>query len=174
MIEKTITYRVLEAFFDRPTKKFQIRELCRLLGISIPSVRKAVMELRKEELVEKIEEGTYPSYRARRGPRYAFYRSVDMIRKLHETGLIDDIVEKTAPDVVILFGSASRGEDTEESDVDLLVVAKEAEIRTERAEKALKRRVHILFDPRPEKMPKELLNNVINGKIVYGYLKVFR
>ena len=77
------------------------------------------------------------------------------------------------PDAIVLFGSASRGEDIEGSDIDLFLVAKEREINLRKFEKKLKRKISLHFEDSVSKVPKELMNNIINGIVVYGYLKVF-
>ena len=39
-------------------------------------------------------------------------------------------------------------------------------------EKILKRKINILFERNVSNIPEELLNNIINGIVLYGYLKV--
>ena len=57
-------------------------------------------------------------------------------------------------------------------DIDLLVIAKESDVDLKRYESALGRKINIIFEDSPKGIPKELLNNVINGIVLYGYLKV--
>jgi predicted nucleotidyltransferase len=77
------------------------------------------------------------------------------------------------PDGIVLFGSASRGEDVEDSDMDLLVIAKEKKVELERFEDKVKRKISLHFEEKVSNIPKELLNNVVNGIVVHGYLEVF-
>jgi len=72
---------------------------------------------------------------------------------------------------VVLFGSASRGEDTENSDIDLFLQSGESDINVEKYENALNRKISILFESDIRKLGKELLNNILNGHVLYGYLK---
>ena len=76
---------------------------------------------------------------------------------------------------VILFGSASKGEDIERSDVDLCIIGKEKHFSVRELEEKTNRKVNILFIDNALKLRKnkELLNNLINGIIVKGYFKVF-
>ena len=53
------------------------------------------------------------------------------------------------------------------------MVAKEREINLRKFEKKLKRKISLHFEDSVSKIPKELLNNIINGIVVYGYIKVF-
>ena len=92
---------------------------------------------------------------------------------MHDTGLIEHIDNSCFPKVIILFGSASMGEDTENSDIDIYVNSKAKKLNLEKYEKALKRKVNILFEEDFNKINKELKNNIINGTIMEGYLEVF-
>ncbi|MBI5355487.1 MAG: nucleotidyltransferase domain-containing protein [Candidatus Aenigmarchaeota archaeon] len=172
MIRKDIKNLIQREFFDRPAKKFQLRELARALKVGLPTAKRAVERLAKEGIVERGTNGIYPYYTASRTEAYSIRRRLDVQLRLQESGLIEYLVEKLTPDAIVLFGSASRGEDVETSDIDLFVVSSEKELETAAFERQLKRKIHMIFEPYPKKAPKELLNNVINGIVVYGYLKV--
>ena len=77
------------------------------------------------------------------------------------------------PDVIILFGSVSKGEDIKESDLDLFVLSDKEKIDLSLFEKKLNKKINIFFDNNFNKLSKELRNNIINGVILKGYLKVF-
>jgi predicted nucleotidyltransferase len=83
-------------------------------------------------------------------------------------------VQTCALPILVLFGSCARGEDIETSDLDLLVVAKEKEVDLKKFESALKRKISLHFEENVSQIPKELLNNIINGIVVFGYLTVFQ
>jgi len=72
-----------------------------------------------------------------------------------------------------LFGSSSRGEDIEESDIDLYVQAGEREMGLYPYERSLNRNIQLHFKKDLQDYPKELRNNVANGIVMYGYLKVY-
>ena len=77
------------------------------------------------------------------------------------------------PKVIILFGSYCRGEDIEESDIDIFIESKKQEINLDRFERALKRKIEIHFNDNFNNYPKELKNNILNGCVLYGYLEAF-
>ncbi|MEM5802282.1 MAG: nucleotidyltransferase domain-containing protein [Candidatus Aenigmatarchaeota archaeon] len=91
---------------------------------------------------------------------------------------ISKIIEKKIEDfdAIIFFGSALRGEDTENSDLDFCVAgAKEVKIDFKEIENKLNRKISLLFIEDIGKLKKEnpeLLNNLINGFVIKGYLKV--
>ena len=160
-------------FFDYPSRTFQLRELSRLLKMGLPSVINHVKALESEGFVQSENAGTYKGYAASGNDRFRLYRRNDMILRLHETGFVEALVDEFAPDAIVLFGSASRGEDVEESDIDVLVVAKEHETDVRKFEGSLKRKVNLQFEPDLTGIPKELLNNIANGIVLYGYLRCF-
>lgn len=172
MVLESTTHRVLKLFFDHPTRYFQLREVSREIHLGLPSVSNHVRTLLEEGFLIKEKRGTYAGYVASRTDRFKLYKQQDMVLRLHGSGLLEMLEEVAAPDVVILFGSAARGEDVEGSDIDLLVVADEVEIDTERFEEVLGRKVSLQFESVLKGLPSELLNNVINGIVLYGYMKV--
>ena len=98
---------------------------------------------------------------------------MNLILKMNRTNFLDYLYDTFVPNVIILFGSASKGEDIEESDIDLFVQAKEKKIDIRKYEKLFNRKISLFFEEDFSKLNKELKNNVINGIILRGYLKVF-
>lgn len=173
MLQDYTTYRVLQLFFDYPTKHFQLREICRILNLGMPSVRNQIKNLEKRNFIKKEKIGIYGSYVSNKNELFKIYKRNDILLRLHESRLIDFLVDSFTPDAIVLFGSASRGEDVEESDIDLLIMAKEEKVDIKIFEKRLKRKITLHFETKISDIPKELLNNIINGIVIYGYLKVF-
>lgn len=174
MLQNYSRYRVLQEFFDFPRKGFHMRELSRRVKLAQVSVINHLKALQKEGLIIKEEKGIYPTFRANMDSEdFKVLKAQNLVWRVHKSGLISLLDEKLKPNCIVLFGSASRGEDTEMSDIDLFVQSEEAEVRLEKYEKLLKRKIKILFEPRINDLSKELLNNIINGQVVYGYLKVF-
>ena len=77
------------------------------------------------------------------------------------------------PQVIILFGSASKGEDLKESDIDLFIQSKEVKINLKPYENKLNKKINIFFNENFNNLSEELKDNIINGTILKGYLKVF-
>lgn len=172
MLQNYTTYRVLRLFFDCPMKHFQLREISRMLRLGMPSVRNHVKKLERQGFIRREKKGVYGSYVATGSDLFKLYKRNDILIRIHESGLIEFLADAFVPDAIVLFGSASRGEDIETSDIDLLLIAKEKRVDLKKFEEKLKRKVALNFEERASKIPKELLNNIINGIVVYGYLKV--
>ena len=173
MIQDYTSYRVLRLFFDYPTRHFQLREICRILKLGMPSVTNHVKRLEKEGFVKKEKTGVYESYVASKNELFKVYKRNDALLRLHESGLVDFLSDRFTPDAIVLFGSASRGEDVEGSDIDLLIIAKEQSVDLRKFEHVLKRKISLEFEQKVSNVPKDLMNNIINGIVVHGYLEVF-
>ena len=75
------------------------------------------------------------------------------------------------PQSIVVFGSYQKGEDTEDSDIDIFVEANEEKINLEKFEKLLNRKIQLHFNPNFKTYSKELKNNIANGWVFGGYLK---
>ena len=174
MLQNYNRYRILQEFFDFPTKGFLIRELSRRTKIAQPSVINHVKALLEEDLIIKEEAKPYPLFKANReNERFKILKTFNLILRMNSYGLLDYIWDNTFPNVIVLFGSASKGEDIESSDIDLFVQAREKKLNLSKFEKMLNRKISLFFKEDFSKLNDELKNNIINGIKLKGYLKVF-
>lgn len=172
MLNKYNRYKVLKVFLDSPTESFRLREISRISKIAPLSVMNYLKEFEKEELIRKYIQRGIPFYQSSRdNEKFILYKKISIIYELDECGLIEFIWEKLAPEAIILYGSFSKGESTENSDIDLFLICKDKEIDLKEFEKKLNRSIHLMFNSNPEKIPKELKNNLINGIVLKGYFK---
>ena len=96
------------------------------------------------------------------------------ITSILESDVITYIEEKLMPKSIVLFGSYARGEDIENSDIDLFVECKKEELDLEKFEKKLSRGIELHFNDKFTLYPKELKNNIINGIVLSGFLEGYR
>ena len=179
MLQKDNRYKILELFFEDPNLNgggFQLREISRKVNVATPSVKKYLNEIEKEGLIIKAKHRihSYPIYYANRdNNNFKFLKKIDTLTKINESGILEYISEKCMPNAIILFGSASIGEDLKESDIDLFVLSDKEKVDLMQFEKKLSKKINIFFSDNFNKLSKELRNNIINGIILKGYLKVF-
>lgn len=171
--------KILELFFNYPTSLFSAREIARLTKITHPTVLSALKKFQKQGLVKEeiiknsTKKGKSLGWKA--DQESSFFRELKKINnlvKIYSSNLINKIVKDTAPDVIVLFGSFNRGEDIEESDIDLFVQSSEKELDLKHYEKKLHRKINISFMEDTSKLNKEFSQNIINGIVLYGYLEV--
>ncbi len=178
MLKKDNLDRVLEIFFNNPLPEgigFQLREISRKINLAPKSVKLYLEELEKAELIIKKEHRIhkYPVYYANRDNNYfKFLKRLNIIRRIKESGLLDYLNEKCMPDVIILFGSASMGEDVKGSDIDLYLQCEQKKLDLSKYEKELKRKINIFFEKNFDKLSEELKQNIINGDKLKGYLRI--
>jgi hypothetical protein len=163
-----------------PTKRFQLRELSRASGLSTTGVKSALLELLGSKLIVKTKEKKYEFYEANMGGEdYKLHKKFFNVKLLYDSGVLDYLEkELNHPEAMILFGSASKGEDAETSDIDLFVLASvKKDHNMEWYERKLKRDINLIIMTREdfarakEKNP-ELVNNIVNGLVLRGFLEV--
>ena len=174
MLQKNNKYKLLKIFLFNPTEEFRLRELSRLSKISPPSVMAYLKKFEKEELIKSFKKRGVPFYKSEiDGEKFREYKKIGILFELNDSGLTDFLWDELSPKAIILYGSFAKGESLEESDIDLFIIGKEKKIRLEEFEKKLERKIHLMFDDNPKNIPNELKNNLINGIVLKGYLKMF-
>jgi len=179
MLQKDNRYKILKIFFEDPLTEgigFHLREISRRSAIAPPSVKEYLKELEKSGLIIKVKHRLhkYPVYYANRDNEYfKFLKKLDTMMMIRECGLLDYLYNKSMADAIVLFGSASIGEDLKDSDLDIFLLSGPVKLELEKYEKKLSRKINPFFSKSLNKLSKELKNNIINGIILKGYLKVF-
>jgi len=174
MLNKYNRYKLLKVFMDSPTESFRLRELGRLSNLAPLSVRNYLEEFENEGMIRKFVKRGIPFYQAiRDNEKFILCKKISIFYELNESGLVDFLWNSLSPDAIILYGSHAKGEATEESDIDIFIIGKEREISIAEFEKKLGKRIHLMFERDIKKISKELSNNLINGIVLKGYLKVF-
>jgi|SRR3989344_716506 len=172
MIEKSTIEKVMAKFFENPTTEVHLRELSRQLKISMPTIISTTDKLSEEQLLQKKKSKFLTTVKANvQNTRFIRLKRVFNIEQVYESGIVDELIkEYNHPHAIILFGSYSRGEDIERSDIDITVITnKKISLDTANYEKKLKRTIQILQLTK-DKIPEELFNNLMNGIILEGYL----
>jgi predicted nucleotidyltransferase len=92
------------------------------------------------------------------------------------SGIIDHIRTELSNPPIVLFGSYSKGEDIEDSDVDLyLETPSNKNIDLSEFEKKIDRKVQLFKFKNIREVPNvHLANNIINGIVLNNYVEVFK
>ena len=168
MIQKSTTERVLAYFYVHPTTEIHLRELARTLQISLPAVLRARKALERERLLSTRKEGPLILLRASTThPRFGRLKRADNLVRIYESGIVDALMERCNPAAIVLFGSYSRGDDTERSDIDIAIIdGREGDVTLDTYERKLQRPISIFQLKTKEKPP--LLENLRNGIVLEG------
>ncbi|MBU1030474.1 MAG: nucleotidyltransferase domain-containing protein [Nanoarchaeota archaeon] len=176
MITKNIKMRIKNYFFENPTVRLRVRAIERETKSALPSVIRYTKELQEEEILKKQLISNVTFFSANRSSKkYLLQKKQYNIERIYSSGLLDFLIEQYSNPTIILFGSYSKGEDFEESDIDIYLQTenpKKSSINT--YEKYLSKKIQ-LFQYKSLKQinNKELANNIINGQILNGFLEVF-
>ncbi|MBI5391974.1 nucleotidyltransferase domain-containing protein [Candidatus Woesearchaeota archaeon] len=176
MKRKDIKQAIEEYFFTNPTAKLRVREIERTLKLPLPSVIRYCMELEKEEILHLAKMGNVRFYTANRGSKkYLLEKKLYNLKQLHESGLIEYLKVELSNPTIVLFGSYAKGEDLEESDIDLYIeTPSNRKVHLEKFEKLLKRVIQVFQHKNLKEISNpHLANNIINGITVNNYLEVF-
>ena len=173
---------VLTHFFENHEREFHLREIARLIGLAPSTVSKYLNSLVNEKI---LITRTIKGFRLfRSNTENYLYKDAKLfynIIKIRNSGLIDFLVEElNYPKSIILFGSFRKGENVQKSDIDIFVetpVKKNLDLSL--FEDRLKHPIQLFqFSSKEiEKMKesnKELLNNIANGILLYGFFEVFK
>lgn len=175
MLQNNNGSSILQLFFREPNREWYIRHIVREIGLGAPSVVHYLKQFLDAQLITRQKGPLYPYYTANtQSSRFKRKKQRATVDLLHESGCVRYIARRCQPDCIILFGSASLGEDSESSDIDLFVQANEKSLNLQHYEKKMNRKISVFFTSNFIKLGKELRNNIINGIPLDGYLVAFR
>ncbi|MEK6983012.1 MAG: nucleotidyltransferase domain-containing protein [Nanoarchaeota archaeon] len=172
-----IKERIKEYFFMNPTAKMRVRQIERELKLPLPSVIRYCKELEKEGILNKIVISGIKFYAAdRTNKRFLVKKLLYNIGSLYESKLIDGLILKYSNPTIVLFGSYSKGEDTEGSDIDLYMeTPSKISIMLSEFEKKLHRKIQLfIYRGINQVENKKLANNILNGIVLNGFVEVFK
>ena len=169
---------VMEPFLREPSRGFHLRELARTLKWGPGRVKRSLNYFIQNGVITETKEKVFKVYKANKDSEE--FKLLKLFHALLKLRGVVEYLEKELhyPEAIVLFGSARKGEDDEQSDVDICIVGKERKVDLEKFKNELNRNISLLFVDvdRLGKLRRdnpELLNNIINGIVLRGYLKVF-
>ena len=136
-------------------------------------MKKHIDELKRQGFVSEGKD-IFKYYKAESdNEKFKFYKKINSLDKIENSGLLKYIEDETGCEVIYLFGSTAKGEDTSKSDLDIYVQAPESDLNLQKYEEELGKKIQLFFSEDINALPLELRNNILNGIKLRGYLKVF-
>jgi predicted nucleotidyltransferase len=167
---------IMRLFFDEPSREFGVREAAKLLDVAPATASKDLSELAENGFLKVREDRRMILYSANiDSDQYRDLKVFYTIRMLKEKGFIDALNKFYTKPSIILFGNCAQGTDKELSDLGIVVIADKADIFAEKEnyEKIFGRKIQlIVVHSIPELGSKELMQSVVNGKILQGELGI--
>lgn len=111
--------KIIILLSNYPNREFFCRQIAKKLNISVGGASQTLKKLEKRRLIKSEKQGNMKFYRIiAESPAVRQYKINFTINK------IDSFIKKLKPKSleIVLFGSASRGEQTAGSDIDLFVL----------------------------------------------------
>ena len=160
----------IKPFIEDNYRRINVREYARIQKVSAPTASKTLSNLHKEGLLKKENEKQFIYYHADK--ESALFTDLSRIYwrlSIECAGLINFLEDELLNPVVILFGSLSKAEAKQDSDIDLAVFSvSKKKIPLEKYEKKLKRKIQLMLFQKRDDVSPELLNNILNGYIITG------
>ena len=158
--------KILELFFEFPTKEFTVREISRKTKIPTSSVQRYLADLRKDGFISKENRAVITPY-------FKFRKTFFIIDRIFKSGLIGYLDDKFNPSCIILFGGARKGEYDKESDIDIFIESiKETKADLAEFEEKMGHCIQLFVEKDINDLNPRLRNNVINGIKLAGYFKI--
>ena len=164
---------IIEFLFRNPTTAFMGKEIANRVKVSQTAVAKSINRLSKIGLVNR-EKKIFLSIKLNRDDKDIFeLKRVYNLKSIYSSGLFEKLSRDLPGSTIVLFGSYSSGEDTEESDIDLAVIGyKDKKMDLIKFENKLQRKIQIHFYDNLKDIEKNLKESIINGLTLKGSIMI--
>ena len=169
----------LKPFFEEPEREFHLREFARLRKINPMTASKYLSQWVKNGILGvRNERGLKVYYSRSEEVLFKEFKKIYTWLKIMESGLVEFLREEFNQPTIILFGSCARGEDNGNSDMDFFVLTEtKKDVQVNPFEKKVNRpiQLHIMNHQefgKSKKTNHEMVNSLINGKVLHGYFEV--
>jgi|TARA_Y100000310_G_scaffold335205_1_gene416678 predicted nucleotidyltransferase len=174
---KNIKKTIKEYFLETPSSRLRVREIERTLKLPLPSIIRYCKELVEENILTTETIGNVKLYVSNKTHQnYILEKKIYNIKNIYKSGIIEYLKKELSNPTIILFGSYVKGEDTEESDIDLYIeTLTKKQIKIIKFKKILNRDIQIFQYKNIEEIKNpHLANNIINGITLNNFIEVFK
>ncbi len=173
---------IMELFVEDSYRKFNVREVARLVKMSPSTASKYLNNAVKAHLLKMEKSRNFILFSADlESQEFRDMKICSNTQKIRDSGVIGFIEkELNYPEAIMLFGSYAKGENRKDSDIDLFILSESGEkLDLKSFEIKLETEIQVFRHCRKEMermkvKNKELLNNVLNGIKLSGFFEVFR
>ncbi|HIH32480.1 TPA: hypothetical protein HA235_07285 [Candidatus Woesearchaeota archaeon] len=163
---------VFSLLCKNPTEKYSQRDIAESLHFSPTAIAKSLRNLKDFVIIEKTKTINFVCLN-RDNPEVIDMKRIENIKNIYISGLSLFLQQELTGSTVMLFGSYVRGEDTEESDIDIAVIErKDKVLNIDKYEKMLGRKININFYNSWKDINARLKNNILNGFVLYGSVEL--
>lgn len=162
----------IKPFFEDCYRRISVREYAKIINISPPTASKTLKEFFKEGLLKKEEQYGRIFFSANR-TNHQFKDLSRIYWREQLKNIISKIEKESLSPTIILFGSLSKAENKNDSDIDIAIIGNHKKFDFAKEEKKLKRTIQIFHYKNFSNIRnKDLMNNIINGYTLSGKVKL--
>ena len=162
----------LKPFFEDCYRRINVREYARLEKVSPPTASKILFEFSQENLLLIEKDRNYIFYYANKNNKI-FIELSRIYWRLKLNKMVEFFNKNLANPTIILFGSLSKAETKEDSDIDICIIGHKKKMNINNFEVSLRRKIQLFFyDSIKNIKNKELANSIITGYVLTGRLKL--
>jgi predicted nucleotidyltransferase len=165
---------VLEPFFNTP-KHWHFEDIKKHANISRPQLAQWLKILEKENLIKRIKpKGHMPYYIGNVGnPSFHNRKKLFAKQQLQQSGLLDHLASLEKAKVVILFGSFSRWDWYDDSDIDIFIYGDGDDFEHGKYESKIKREIQVHHAKNTKDLQRidKLLLRIVSGDFIKGSIQ---
>jgi len=173
-------FRILALFFNEPYRDFHLRQIAKLTDVSSSTAKRFLDFYSENIFLIKSRKANLVLFKA--NLENLTFRYMKLSHFMMKMKPLTDLLKNTYPNSsIILYGSCARGEDEQQSDIDLLIVGRKTErFDLSKFENKLKRKITILiYTPQEweEKSKKDKAfyeRILVDGIVLQGNLPVVK
>jgi predicted nucleotidyltransferase len=177
MITKDIKTKIREYFFLNPTTKLRVRQIERVVKVPLPSAIRYTKELVANGILKITEIAGIKLFSAdRKSTQFLLEKKLFNIKNLFDQSLVSYLINEFSNPTIVVFGSYIKGEDIESSDIDLYIeTPSKKKVVLNKFEKKLQRNIQLFKHKKiTEIKNKNLINNILNGLTINGFLEAYK
>ena len=142
--ENNLVLRCLKFFFENPYEKIHLRGFARKMKISLNTSQRFLNLFLEQKFVQESREVNLRYFKADMNSlSFKHLKIAFSLKELENSRLIDYLAEKFPQ--VVLFGSAAKGTDDSNSDIDLVCIGTKKELDLFEFNKKLKKEINVHF-----------------------------
>ena len=167
--------KVIALFFNNPTKHWHFEEVLRKSSVSRSKAHKWLLKFTGEKIVKHIKPRREMPYYVGNFENSAYQNrnKIYALEQFYSTGFLNHLSTLPRAKTVIIFGSFSRWDWHEGSDIDIFIYGDDDEFKVIEYETRLNRDIQV-FTARTmndlKKMGEGLISNILTGHLVKGNL----
>jgi len=167
--------KIMDLFFENPTKEWHFEEIVRQSKIARSKAYCWLNKFIEKKLIKKYKKKyKMPYYTSNySSSEYRNRKKLFAITKLYESGFLNHLDSLKKAKTVIIFGSFSRSDWYEKSDIDIFIYGNPEGLKIVEYELKLHRNIQLFICQNKKELSKfgnGLIKNIIKGNLIKGDL----